>query len=343
MHYTHTIIKRCFYALSFLSALSPLCGQSRSDKDTLNFCVMSYNVENLFDCRHDTLKEDYDFLPDAVRHWSYSKYRKKLDHVARVIAAVGGWTPPALVALEEVENDSVLRDLTRRSALREAGYRYVMTQSPDRRGIDVALLYQRGVFKLIGAQSIPIPSTDGKQRFRPTRDMLHVSGMLLTRDTLDVFVCHFPSRAGGVKSTESYRQLAARQLSTVIDSLFRCRLHPQFLVMGDFNGDCHLFRHPRLHHLLGDRTEFRKHRFGSYRYQGEWELIDHIIVSDALLQPDAPLHADDRAADVFRAPFLLRDDKKYGGKQPFRTYNGMRYEGGYSDHLPVWARLRVVY
>ncbi|MDR0894425.1 MAG: endonuclease/exonuclease/phosphatase family protein [Prevotellaceae bacterium] len=320
-----------------------LYGPDRSNADTLRFRVVSYNVENLFDCRHDTLKEDTDFLPGAVRHWNESKYRKKLDRIARVITAAGGWTPPALVALEEVENDSVLRDLTRRSALREAGYRYVMTQSSDHRGIDVALLYQRGMFKLLATQHIPIPPTDGTHHFRPTRDILHVSGLLPTLDTLDVFVCHFPSRAGGAAQTEPYRQLAARQLSAAIDSLFGCRRHPQFLIMGDLNADCRLLSHPRLHHLLDNRAEFRQHRFGSYRYRGEWELIDHIIVSDALLQPDAPLHADRRHADVFRAPFLLRPDKQYGGKQPFRTYNGMRYQGGYSDHLPVWAELRLVY
>lgn len=138
-----------------------LYGQTK--KDTLSFRVVSYNVENLFDCRHDTLKNDYEFLPDAMRHWNYTKYKKKLDAIARTITAVGGWTPPALVALCEVENDSVLRDLTRRSVLKEAGYRYVMTNSPDQRGIDVALLYQRDQFKLISHQGIPIPHRSGKK------------------------------------------------------------------------------------------------------------------------------------------------------------------------------------
>ena len=178
-----------FLVLLFFSFL-PLHGQT--EKDTLSFRIVSYNVENLFDCRHDTLKNDYEFLPDGIRHWNYSKYKKKLDAIARVITAVGGWTPPALVALCEVENDSVLRDLTQRSALREAGYRYVMTNSPDQRGIDVALLYQRDMFKLLACQSIPIPNASGKKKFRPTRDILHVSGLLLNKDTLDIFVTHLP-------------------------------------------------------------------------------------------------------------------------------------------------------
>lgn len=171
-------------ALTLLTFASSLYGQTK--KDTLTFRIMGYNVENLFDCSHDTLKNDYEFLPDAVRHWNYSKYKKKLDAVARVIIAVGEWSPPALVALCEVENDSVLRDLTRYSVLREADYRYVITHSPDERGINVALLYQRGLFKLLSGQSYSV--TKAHKSNRPTRDILHVSGLLLNKDTLDVLI-----------------------------------------------------------------------------------------------------------------------------------------------------------
>ena len=174
--------------LAFLTS-APLHGQEK--KDTLTFRIMSYNVENLFDCRHDTLKNDREFLPDAVRRWNYTKYKKKLNAIARVIIAAGKWTPPALVALCEVENDSVLRDLTRYSVLREAGYRYVITHSPDERGINVALLYQRGIFKLLSNRSYPVMKP--RRNSRPTRDILHVSGQLLNSDTLEVFVVHFPS------------------------------------------------------------------------------------------------------------------------------------------------------
>ena len=136
-----------------------------SAEERIPFRVMSWNVENLFDTHHDTLKNDNEFLPDAIRHWNYTKYKKKLADMARVITAVGEWNPPALVGLCEVENDSVLRDLTQRSPLKELGYRYVMTSSPDLRGIDVALLYQRDLFKLLSFRSIPIPSF---KHHRPT-------------------------------------------------------------------------------------------------------------------------------------------------------------------------------
>ena len=123
----------------------------------IRFRVVSWNVENLFDIHHDSLKNDREFLPDALRHWNYTRYKKKLTDMARVITAVGEWEPPALVGLCEVENDTVLRDLTRRSPLKELNYRYVMTDSPDLRGIDVALLYQRDLFKLLSFRSVSIP------------------------------------------------------------------------------------------------------------------------------------------------------------------------------------------
>lgn len=340
----------------FLCPRSYVHGQEK--KDSLAFRVMSYNVENLFDTRHDTLKNDYEFLPDAVRRWNYTKYKKKLDNIARVIMAVGGWTPPALVALCEVENDTVMRDLTRYSALREADYRYVMTQSPDERGIDVALLYQRSLFKLLSCQSIRVDKA--RKDSRPTRDILHVSGLLLNDDTLDVFVAHFPSRSGGAKESEPYRLLAARHVKVATDSLFRIRRHPQIILMGDFNDYPHnksvrkvleaeapsassdSLHRLKLYHLLAGKAATRR-RFGSYKYQGEWGLLDHIIVSGSLLQSGSSLYTDESRADVFSLPFLLTEDKKYGGKQPFRTYYGMKYQAGYSDHLPVWAEFRLLY
>lgn len=221
-----------FFCISVFFSFSPSIPSVQA-QDTLAFRVVSYNVENLFDTRHDSLKDDYEFLPESTRHWNYPKYRKKLDDIGRTLIAVGGWTPPALVALCEVENDSVLRDLTRYSVLREAGYRYVMTHSRDERGIDVALLYQRGLFKLLSCHSITVSKP--RPSDRPTRDILHASGLLLNGDTLDVLVAHFPSRSGGAKESEPYRLMAAHQLKRTADSLIARRRYPQLLIMGDFN------------------------------------------------------------------------------------------------------------
>lgn len=209
-----------------------------------------------------------------------------------------------------MENDTVLRDLTRRSPLKELNYRYVMTDSPDLRGIDVALLYQRDLFKLLSSRSISIPLLG---QYRPTRDLLYVSGLLLTGDTLDVFVCHLPSRSGGAKESEPYRLYAAQILRTEVDHILNIRSHPQVIIMGDFNdyptnqsiqkileAEAPPITTPKpastlnstnpstivpsslkLYHLLARKAKSKS--FGSYKYRGEWGLLDHLIVSGTLL------------------------------------------------------------
>nr|WP_321335169.1 endonuclease [uncultured Bacteroides sp.] len=308
---------------------------------------MFWNVENLFDCKHDTLKHDEEFLPTSMRAWHYGRYKKKLANIARTITAIGQWTPPALVGLCEVENDSVLRDLTRYSPLKKYNYRYVMTNSPDMRGIDVALLYQRGHFKLLSYHSIRIPFSGKHQH--PTRDILHVIGLNINNDSLDVFVVHLPSRSGGQKASEPNRIRVAETLKAAVDSLFLIRAYPKIIIMGDFNDYPYNKsiskileavappKHPEpqhLYNLLADKAKTRN--FGSYKYQGEWGLLDQLIVSGTLLTPTGNFTTSEAKANVARLPFLLTKDEKYGGEQPFRTYNGIRYQGGFSDHLPVY-------
>ena len=339
-------------ALIGIIGLFLFCGITLCADEQPRFRVMWWNVENLFDTRHDSLKEDHSFLPDGMHRWSYYRYRKKLDNIARVITAVGEWTPPALVGLCEIENDTVLRDLTRYSALSEQRYRYILTDSPDRRGIDVALLYQPHRFKPLAHRSIRIAPL--KRENRPTRDLLHVCGVLLNNDTIDILIGHFPSRSGGVKESEPYRLFVAKTLRTVADSILAIRTHPKLMVMGDFNDypqnrsiahvlgatapPAHVA--PRaLYHLLARKA--RKHNFGSYKYQGEWGLLDHFIVSGTLLDPSKSIYTSEEQAVLFDAPFLLIEDSNRGGKQPFRTYLGMRYQGGYSDHLPIYTDFTI--
>lgn len=309
---------------------------------------MFYNVENLFDCRHDSLKNDYEFLPDGPKGWTRARYNDKLEKIAKVIVATGGENVPDLVGLCEVENDHCLKGLTKYSPLREAGYRYVMTESPDQRGIDVALLYQRGSFKLLGKHCIPVPYQEIDRP--PTRDILHVTGQVLSGDTLDVFVCHLPSRSGGEEKSEPYRIFTARLLKQAADSVMRVRRHPNVLIMGDFN-DYPTNRsiaqelgavapkdevQPRkLYNLMDGRKE------GTYRYRGEWGVLDQLIVSGHLLQGHAGMRTDYGKARIVRHPFLLEEDEKYGGDTPSRTYWGKKYHGGYSDHLPVCVDFEI--
>lgn len=316
------------------------------------FRAMFYNVENLFDCQHDTLKKDMEYLPNSMRGWHYGRYKQKISNIGKVIAAVGEWNPPCIVGLCEVENDRVITDLVRYSSLKEYGYRYVMTHSQDERGIDVALLYQRGNFKLLSHDSIRISFP--QPIHRPTRDILHVMGQLITGDTLDVFVCHMPSRTGGEKESEPNRICAAQCLKQYTDQLFRTRLHPNLLIMGDFNDYPHnrsiseilgakaphtLPVDTMLYNLLAVKEGDDK--LGSYKYQGEWNVLDQLIVSGYLLNHKEGIYTSASKASIYSAPFLMEKDEKYGYTKPFRTYNGMKYQGGYSDHLPVFVDLYI--
>ena len=150
-------------------------------------------------------KQDEEFLPEGSYHWTRTRYWRKVDRVAQELAACGGGSDgyglPDLMALCEVENDSVLVDLTRKSLLRTAGYDYVMTHSPDRRGVDVALVYSPFAFSLLNSYAMRVPLIRG---MRPTRDILYASGRLIGGDTLHVFVVHAPSRLGGEMASRPF-------------------------------------------------------------------------------------------------------------------------------------------
>ena len=293
--------------------------------------LVELNCENLFDCKHDSLKQDSEWTPASVRHWTPSRYWQKVNRIGQTILSCQEEGIPDLVALVEVENDSVLFDLTHRSLLRNAGYQYLMTESPDERGIDVALLYQPLTFHPLCYEMFRITPLEG---MRPTRDILYVKGETLHNDTLHVFVVHAPSRYGGEKATRPNRQLVITRLIQVIDSLSP---DAKVIVVGDFNDDADS---PALRflesHALKNVTREAKGTHGAkatYRYQGEWGSIDHVFVSPVLLDCVEQAYIND-------APFLLEEDQKYGGVKPFRTYNGMRYQQGVSDHLPLVVRFR---
>ncbi|MDR3262333.1 MAG: endonuclease [Tannerella sp.] len=298
---------------------------------------MFYNVENLFDTEDNPDTLDDEFLPAGERHWTSARYYTHLRQTARVINAVGEWGTPALVGLCEVENDSVLIHLLNRTPLREQQYLYCMTHGNDLRGINSALLYQRDKFRYLGHQADRIRFT---QRGKRSRDLLHVWGEVITGDTLDVFVCHFPSRYGGEKETERDRMDAALQVRRLCDSLFQIRRAPNILVMGDFNDTPadksiqRLTKSPQpewtLVNLFADRTSLNAE--GSHKYQGEWTQLDQIMVSGSW---NRFLKAG--SARIFNPPFLMTDDKSKRGKRPWRSYYGYKYESGFSDHLPVVA------
>lgn len=207
--------------------------------------IVSYNVENLFDYRHDTLKQDLEFTPEGDRHWTYRRYQAKVERIAQVLVSIGGWQEslmpgadpsavPALVGLCEVENDRCLRSLCWQ--LRRYHYRYIHYKSPDARGIDVALLYDSTRVRILRSEPLHIDLQSDA-----TRDILYAEGVVLSSDTshpadtLHLFVCHLPSQYGGAAATAWKRQAAKQVLQSHIDSLLTARPQARIVVMGDMN------------------------------------------------------------------------------------------------------------
>lgn len=339
-------------ALSFLFLLMYFANHRLYGQRHLT--VLEYNVENLFDTLHAEGRMDEEFLPMAERRWTGHRYWKKLGQLNRVIAAVGGLTPPDLIALCEVENGKILEDLTQKTALRRWQYRYVITHSPDERGIDVALLYQPHTFRLLSKVSERIPYNIYNNE-SPTRDILHVSGEVLSGDTLDIFLCHFPSRAGDERKKEAYRCRAAALLKQKSDSVMALRQHPAVLIIGDFNDE---FTDRSIFEILAARSPKNATSFasdslyvlsaqkeadngicGTYKYKGNWNQLDQVIVNGRLLLQESTLYTSWADCRIVDFPFLLQADKSHDGKRPRSTYRGTFYNGGFSDHLPMSLRL----
>lgn len=314
------------------------------------FRVMEYNVENLFDTLHSQGCNDTEFTPTGSKQWSEPKYWGKLSRIGRVIAAVGGETPPDLVALIEVENDSVVSNLTRRTKLRRLGYDYIITHSLDTRGINVALLYQPARFRPFRVDTLrvlPPPNL----KITPSRDLLHVAGELFTGDTLDVIVCHFPSRRLQ-KLSAKYRMKVAKSLRTYADSLMQHRACPYLLLTGDFNTwypqkdlVCGLqVKLPESSSVERRQLYLMSHHLiasngitGTYRFQGEWNQLDHFIVSGSFLNPWPEHTLSTRVGEcrIVDLPFLLKKERNKPTYTPYRTFLGNYYQGGFSDHLPL--------
>lgn len=313
--------------------------------------LMEWNVENLFDTIRTPDKNDGEFTPEGARHWNTMRYRSKLTKLSRTIAAAGGRTPLDLVALIEVENDSVLKDLTQQTKLWRLGYEYITTSSADERGINVALLYQPTRFAPFSVDTLRVrPPSKG---LATTRDVLHVAGRLNTGDTLDVLIVHLPSRRNGRPAT-AYRRLIARRLKTFCDSLQSTRQTPSIILTGDFNAfypEACFTKDLRASltipspvpdglYILSEGLKAEGEIKGTYKYQGRWNRLDQILVNGRLIRPsdkESPqgIYTSKECCRIGAFPWLLERGKSDGTPQPNRTYLGPVYHGGYSDHLPL--------
>jgi hypothetical protein len=308
--------------------------------------MVFYNLENLYDPHEDSSKLEKEFTGKGIKKWTYNRFFLKLNHLAKTFIAIGGWEPPAVIGICEVENRYVMTKIIYQTPLKNFKYKFVHYDSPDTRGIDVALIYRPSVFTLLFSRKISIflPSDS----LMHTRDILYVKGILFSKDTVHIFINHWPSRLGGFTESVPKRGIVAQTLRSTLDSLQKNQTDPYIIIMGDFNDEPD---QPTISKLLkagnysGQTTSnslvnlmlpLIKKNDGTYKYQGKWGIIDQFLVSGNLLIKEKGLHTSPGSIHIFHAPFLLEDDEHFLGKKPLRTYSGPKYIGGFSDHLPIY-------
>ncbi len=295
------------------------------------------NCENLFDTKDNPGTQDDDFTPAGLYRWTPARYWNKLNNIGREILSCGekddgSIAIPDIIALTEVENDSVLYDLTRHSLLRNAGYEYIITDGPDTRGINTALLYSPLSFAVISSYPLRVAPLRG---MRPTRDILYVKGRTAFNDTLHVFVVHSPSRLGGEVETRNHRKQVTERLAQSVDSVIEASSVAHIIIAGDFNdppGGRSLKALDRCGVVdISANAKGTNGAQGTYKYKDSWENIDHIFVS-----PDLSDGAECRIND---ANGLLVKDDNYGGVRPNRNFYQIKWMNGFSDHLPLVAEI----
>lgn len=329
----------CIWGLFLMSTIQ---GQEMDKQSGDTLRIVFYNTENFYDSFNDSLTLDDDFLPGEPRAWGYKKFRAKVINISRALIASGRWQKPGLIGLCEVENSFVLKQLTTTSPLKKSGYKIIHEESPDPRGVDVALLYDPGQFQPLYHRAIAMKN-QVDTGFR-TRDILYSKGLIFGTDTLHVFVNHWPSKYGGLASSLEKRKFVALKLRTILDSLLNTDPETKILLMGDFNDGADqdvmltVLRArsdtavTSVKDLINLMLVYRGNS-GSHKYKGEWSTLDQIMVSQGLTRSNTRVSV--AGAMIVNDDFLMEPDESYSGHKPFRTYSGPRYLGGYSDHLPV--------
>ncbi len=328
--------------LTLLTALIHISLQSQTSSSDNKLGLLFYNVENLFDIYNDSIKNDEEFLPDGVRRWNYTKYNQKLQHISRVIYESGKYNPPDIIGLCEVENSRVLHDLIKKTGLHNLSYKVIHFESEDLRGIDCALLYQSNNFIPLESNSIKIKLGDNN---RPTRDILYTYGIYRDSIPLHLFVCHFPSRYGGVMETKAKRYRAAQALTDTIQCIYQSDKMANIIVMGDFNDNpsdscmTYIVNKTGLINLASNPASINKSN-GTLKHQFEWNIFDQFLISNNSKNKFSHLSIVG-GQKILDFKFLMEEDSKYTGIKPFRTYLGYKYNKGYSDHFPIWLSLQL--
>jgi len=356
-------MKLLFQLISFLL---PLCTIGQSTDTNALFSgfddrprgnqgvrIAFYNCENLFDIEHDSLKDDKSFTADGLYHWDMRKYWEKQKNISKVISAIGGWEAVEMIGLVEIENKHVLLNLINNTNIKNSNYRIVHHESPDRRGIDIAFLFQPEKVELISERAINVSFPfDTATR---TRDILFVKVLVLYSDTLNIFINHWPSRWGGEFQTEEKRLFVAKKLKHLSDSIISINPCSKILIMGDLNDtpsnkslqkglEVSSTANYLKNGLIDLMISFENKGEGTHYFVGEtggkWSVLDHAIVSSSLIGSCEGLHLKNNEAHIFKPSFLLEKNDN-GVMIPFRTFVGMKYNGGFSDHLPIYLDLKL--
>ena len=312
-------------------------------KEILLLLVMFWNVENYFDTYDNPSTTDEEFTPTGDNRWGRARFEKKRDDIAKTIllAADQYGDLPALIGLAEVENAFVLQELLEETPLARTQYKYIHKDSPDSRGIDVALLYREELFTPVETKYIGFSF--------PTRDVLYTKGVVNGLDTLHIMVNHWPSKRGNEESSGRKREYVSLKVSHVVDSILLRNPAANIVLMGDFNDT------PASSPLknLGQLTNLAKWADGAegtYKYRESWSMIDQFLVSENLIKEESSIKEKNEAfrpqwiythrnMEIFAPEALFAEDATYMGVKPKRTYSGPRYLGGISDHLPVVFKL----
>jgi len=307
------------------------------------YTVVSYNVENLFDIVDDPKIPDEEFLPMSEKKWDNEKYQKKLNDIARVISEVNPEEMPEVVGLVEVENHLVLEDLIKTGKLGGQEYAIIHEESPDYRGIDVAMIYRKDAFAEISHEVLPVNFPDDPE-FK-TRDILHVTGKMKNK-IVHIFVNHWPSRTGGDEKTEPKRILAASVLKKKIDQILAVDPKARIIIMGDMNdeptnkslqetlrADAPDSGAPLVNLMLPDDVPGK----GTYFYNGNWNMLDNLVVSETVLKG---MQVEGQKGNIYSSDWMIFTNKT-GDKTPNRSYVGDKYVGGVSDHFPVYFKMIV--
>lgn len=325
------------------------CTVNAQDKKFTVVSIGFYNLENLFDTIHSTGVNDHEFTPGGSKKWDGSKYRKKIGNMAFALSKLAReYCPegPAVIGVSEIENKTVLKDLVNNEAVRSTGYKFVHYDSPERRGVDVALLYNPKLFTV--TSSVAYPFVMPNDTSFHSRDQLLVNGLLLG-EPAHFIVCHWPSRRNGEKESRPSRAAAARLSRSIIDSLQKADPNSKIILMGDLNDDP--FNIP-VKEVLNAKKEtedltpgalynpFWKildKGIGSLGYKGAWNLFDQQILSQGWLGKDRS-SLKFWKAEVFNRDFLIQQEGPYKG-YPWRSFSGDTFIEGYSDHFPTLVYL----